>query len=363
MSQSQLVEKLTLNVIAKTPPDVITLPAPFSQYVINGLLHPIDPYLQQSRKVRRGDYLPPILGTFAANGKQYGLPGIEVGPGLLLIYNQDLFSQAGLPDRGPASLEELYQMHKKLTRQDPNGNKLLQVGLNPLDSMGATCFPDIWSAAFKVDWYDPESTRLRLTDFQPAVEYIKRIYDTPGYGLITGAGIGGWTGGLASGRLAMQINGYWTAGELKSAGAKFPYGYAWMPTGPGDKATAVLPWGLGIPAGVRHPDLSYKLIEFFASPQAAQIMFDAVGWLNGNLPAMRNLNIRDLSVIASIVSMFEQANRVTAPPPVPIMEQIRGRMNGALGAVWRGELPGRTALIDLQRELETRLSEALGTKK
>ncbi|NLI74730.1 MAG: extracellular solute-binding protein, partial [Euryarchaeota archaeon] len=246
-------------------------------------------------------------------GEQYGIPSIEVGPGLILAYNLDMFSEVGLSDTGPRTLEDVYQTHKKLTRMDPTGERLETVGIHPLDSMGTTYFETIWSAVFDVDWYDSVNRQLNMLAFEPTVDWLKRIYDTPGYSLISGAGIGGWTSGLLTGRLGMQINGYWVPGELKSLDCPWEFDYAWMPSALGDKATAALPWGMGVPYGAKNPDLSFQLIEMFATPEAAQEIFDAVGWLNGNLPAMKRLAIHDLPVVARIVAMFDEADRFFAP--------------------------------------------------
>lgn len=359
MSQQAIPEQLTLGVVSGTPPDVVTLPAPFIQYQIGGLIQPIDDYMARSDYVRAADYPPQIMDTFAVNGRLYGVPAIEVAVGLVLIYSKDLFAEAGLPDHGPTSLTELYDMHRILTRRDGNNDALTQIGINPLDSMGSQYFPTIWSTVFNVDWYDEAFHELRLTELEPAVEWIRSIYETHGYGMITGSGVGGWTGGLHSGRLAMQVNGSWVPGELKALDSPGSFGYTWMPTSTGDKATASLPWGLAIPNQAAHPDLSFQLMEFFTTAEAAQILFDAAGWLNGNLPAMQQLEIGDLPEIAPIIGMFEEADRFNAPPPVPIMEEIRRQLSGALAPVWRNEEPGRTALHNLQRSLQIRLNEAL----
>lgn len=112
--QKELVERLTLAVIGDTPPDVVTLPAPFVQYVINGLLQPIDPYLEQSERLHPTDYPPAIFESFAAFGQQYGIPNIEVGPGLVLIYSKDLFSQAGQHLRHPRIRDDHEQRNPRL---------------------------------------------------------------------------------------------------------------------------------------------------------------------------------------------------------------------------------------------------------
>jgi ABC-type glycerol-3-phosphate transport system substrate-binding protein len=362
VSQNQLVEKLTLNVVGDTAPDLITLPAPFIQYQVKGLLQPIETYLAKSRIINRQDYPANVMATFAVDGVQYGIPGIEVGVGLLLVYNMDLFAEAGLPETGPTTLTDIVQMHKKLTRQDPNTGTLTHVGIHPMDSMGGTYFPTVWSTVFDVPWYNPQTRQLNLVGFEEAVEWIASIYNTYSYDMINGAGIGGWTGGLTKGRLGMQINGSWVPGELKSLNSTWRHGYTWMPTIRDDKATAALPWGLGVPTNAKHPDLSFQLMEYFTTAQATQIMFDAVGWLSGNLSAMRRLVIRDLPVIAQCVAMFDQADRFNAPLPVPIMETIRNSTSNVLTPVWRGQTSPRAALETWQQQMQIELNNAFAER-
>src|SRR5690606_696790 len=127
-------------------------------------------------------------------------------------------------------------------------------------------------------------------------------------------GIGGWTGGVATGRLGMQVNGSWVPGELTSFPDAGEFGYTWMPSVRGDKATSSSPWGLGIPVNAPRPDLSFQLIEFFSGVEALQIVFDAVGWLNGNLASVRQLDVSAAHEIVPIIDMFTQADRLTAPP-------------------------------------------------
>ncbi|MGI6165280.1 MAG: extracellular solute-binding protein [Limnochordia bacterium] len=360
--QNSLAERLTLGVISNTPPDLIAMPAPAVQYALAGLLQPIDEFLAASALVSPTDYPPLVVESFTANGSLYALPSLEVGPGLCLIYSKDLFAEAGLADRGPETLEELYQIHKKMTILSAEGN-VTQVGLQPLDAMGTAYFPSIWSTVFDLDWYDTTTNKVDMMCFEPAVEYIKRIYDTPGYELIIGAGTGGWAGAAASRRLAMQINGYWLPGELRGLGVdQSAYGYTWMPNVTGDKATAIAPWGYGIPSGAQRPDLSFALMEFFASAEASQMMFNACGYLNGNMTAIRELDISGLPVVAPIVAMFDEADRINAPPPVPMLEQIRARVRNELGAVWRTEQPPRIVLDNLQKLIQQDIDEALAPK-
>lgn len=365
--QEQQIERLTVTIAGGAPPDVVTLPAPFAQYALGGLLQPLDSFMTKSQQVRRADYPPAILESFSADSKIYGLPAIEVGPGMILYYNRDLFAENGLPDRGPSTLADLYQFHQKLTRINRITNQLTQLGIDPRDAMAGAYFPTIWSAVFNLHYFDTTTQHLNLLAFEPAVEFIKSILNTPSFAQVSqfSGQLGWWTASLASNKLGMQINGYWVPGELKALGSKSNIGYTWMPSVIGDKTTAILPWGMGIPANAKHPELSFQLIEFFTTPTAAQIMFDAVGWLNGNLTSMRGLDARNLPAIASIIRMLDEADRITAPLPLPIIGQINFAIlvGGALDPAWRNEQSSRSVLSKLQDEMQQQLKKVLTAKQ
>ena len=104
-------------------------------------------------------------------------------------------------------------------------------------------------------------------------------------------------------------------------------------------------------------------MEFFATPEAAQIMFDACGYLNGNIAAIRELDITQLSVVAPMVAMFDEADRINAPPPAPMLEQIRAQVRNELVKVWRTEEPPSVALDNLQRLVQQQIDEALAPKE
>jgi len=360
LSHYEHKERLILAVVSDTPPDVVTLAAPFAQYARAGLLQPLDKCFEASDVVGLDDYPPFLIGAFSSQGVVYGIPSIEAALGEILVYNKDIFSESGLPsDQPPVTLDELQQAHRKLTRLDTQGDQLTQLGLNPLDAMGGYYFPTIWGTIFDIDYYDEVTNKINLMGYEIAVDWIKNIYDYPDYDLISqfSGTIGWWTSGVASGKLAMQINGSWVPGELRSLGSTLDIGYTWMPSVHGDRATASLPWGQGIPINAPHPDLSWKLIECFATPEGAQIMFDAVGWLNGNLSSMSEIDVGDMPVIKDIIAMFNQADRFNAPQPLPILGDLRNEMSGALGVVWRDEDTARNVLTNLQKRMQQKLEE------
>ena len=84
-----------------------------------------------------------------------------------------------------------------------------------------------------------------------------------------------------------------------------------------------------------------------------------MGWLNGNLNAVRQLDISDLPEIAPIVAMFEQADRFASAAPVPIMDTVRQRMPEVLVDVWENTVPGPEVLANLHTESQATMNEVL----
>lgn len=82
-----------------------------SQYVDAGVVTPLDDYLTEEYKA---EYNPSAFKKYLFDGKIYGIPSQTRF--IRLYYNRDLFEKAGLdPDKGPETLEEMYDMAKKIT--------------------------------------------------------------------------------------------------------------------------------------------------------------------------------------------------------------------------------------------------------
>lgn len=357
VGQNEVMARLAVGVVAGTPPDAVTMVAPFAQQAMTGLLQPLGKLIDQSAVISRGDYAPQMLGSFSLEGREYGIPAIENNVGLLLAYSKNLFEEAGLPDQGPDSLTELHDMHRKLTKMHSSGERLEQVGIKPLNAMGGFYYPLTWGTIFELDWYDESTHQLDLMQFESSIDYIQQIYDTPGFDLIDGTETGDWFAGMGSGRLAMQIDGSWLVGWLKNNTKDVEYGYTWAPNVKSDRRTAVTPWGIGIPVNAPHTDLSFELIEFLTTVEAQQIIFDAVGWINGNLTTIRALDITALPETAPIVQMLIDADFLNGPPPLPILNALYNAMSGQVISVLRGEQNARSMLETLQLEMQAKLDQ------
>src|SRR5690625_2460380 len=122
-----------------------------------GLIQPLDQFVDRSDVISQEDYPPAIFDSFAIDGVPYGVPAVEVAPGLILVYNQRLFLESGLSAEGPETLDDVIQAHRALSRYTHDGEALEQLGMDPMGAMPSVYFTEVWEAVFDVeDWYDEE---------------------------------------------------------------------------------------------------------------------------------------------------------------------------------------------------------------
>jgi ABC-type glycerol-3-phosphate transport system substrate-binding protein len=319
--------------------------------------------LAKSKSIRQRDYAPGVFDLFKVNGKTYGIPAIEVGPWHGLITNDDLFSAAGMNAAAvPATLEELLQTHKKLTRTD--GEKITQLGMSPITGISGNYFPEVWPFLYDLTLYNPAKRQINVNTegMRSVFAYLQSFFTS-----VTAAQVqdfdkrnGASWNGMAAGTLAMQNNGYYTVGNLTKAGAQknYHFSYNWVPNTRKDKMQVVGGWGMTIPTGAANIKEAFRVMEYLTSPPAAKMIYDNKGWLNGNMMAMRQLDSRENPGIAWYIEALATANRVRVPENIPIIADVRSVLNKQAWAVARGEVSPDQALADAQITLDAALDSS-----
>lgn len=350
-------DKLFTAIAAGAPPDIVLMVSPIAEIAMQGVLTPLDSLLAKSRSIRRQDYPPGLLDMFKVGGATYGIPAVEVGPWLGLAYNSDLFAAAGLKPNAPGTLEELLQAHKKLTRL--TDGKLDQLGLDPLDAMGGTYFANIWPAVFDQVLYDAETRTLAIDTpgMRAIFDYVKSFYERPTYSQVGEfhSKYGSWSGSMASGRQVMQINGYWTAGELRQLKTRDQFAFGWVPNTRRDRLMVVGGWGMVIPKGARDVEEAFRVMEYMTGASAARAIFNGPGWLNGNLAAMRSIDTRSNPGITFFMQALSESDRVQVPENIPLTLDVRAALQKAMREVAAGQVATSQVLPDVQRQLQAKL--------
>lgn len=355
-------DKLLTALAGGLPPDVIIMVSPIADIALQGVLTPLDDLLAHSTVVKVKDYPPGMFDLFRVNGTTYGVPAIEVGPWMGLAINVDLMEVAGMPARSPGTLEGLVLAHKKLTRVE--GDHIAQLGFTPLDAMGDLYCADIWPIIFDQVLYDPVTDTIAIDTpkMRTTLNYIRSFHEEVTADQIWAfhsKQIGWFNNSMNSGRLAMQINGYWTPGSTIRSGAadRFRYAYDWVPNVRGDKLMTMGGWGTTIPKGAKNVKEAFRIIEYFTGLEAAQIIYNKNGWLNGNLATMRRLDTGRNQGIKFYMDALSSANRLATTENIPIMRDVRAELKKVNWNVAKGVVSPEQALPDLQRLLQAKLDE------
>lgn len=358
--------KLPAAIAAGNPPDV-THSYNTIGLAARGALMPLDSYIAASKVIKKSDYSQAQWDSQSYNGHIYGVPAQENGPQTMLCWNKGLFEKAGLdPEKGPSTLAELVRYHEKITQVDSKGNVRV-LGFDPLDATGYEVW-ELWLRANGLPVFSPDGKKIMLN--QPkmveGVNFISQIYKKIGPDKIAGfrTTFGQWTSpgsAFPQGRQGMQINGYWTPGELKkSAKPGQRFGYGLVPVASGKRFMALGGHSVAIPRGAKDPETAFKLIEFLTTPKAAQIIFDGIGFLNGNRSFFQHGNFSSAPDVQKFLAAANQAQVVGSEPlGVLVAAELQADLLKGIDQVNRGQMTAQDMLASVQSRVQTSLDQQL----
>ncbi|MFH5183686.1 ABC transporter substrate-binding protein [Paenibacillus sp. TAB 01] len=118
--------KLSTMVAAGDPPDVFSMwgESGFNEYYMKGLLLELTEFIKQDLK--KEDFVDGMFDIYAVNGKYYSVPQVS-NFGMMMVYNKDLFKEAGLPDLPTSwsdpswTWDKMLEYAKKLTKNYGQG--------------------------------------------------------------------------------------------------------------------------------------------------------------------------------------------------------------------------------------------------
>jgi multiple sugar transport system substrate-binding protein len=264
--------------LAGKVPDVTMLNSGRVQRVVAAnFLQPLDPYLDKSGQ--RSDYIlmPNAIG---ADKKVYGVP-YEVRA-LGFLYRSDLLQKAGLAQ--PKNLGELTQSAKKMQEQEGPNFIGVGIGFDPKqDSAEKFYIPAVAALGGKL--LNDDGSANFVTP--QAVKVMNYLHDLVHKDKVMPLDVA-LTGPdqvrtlAEAGRVGYYFQGsHW----LLTLRTKLPKGATldFMPVplleGDGVQPTFVEGWNLGIPTKAQEPDLAWKLIELWTSPDIQIMQAKVAGYL------------------------------------------------------------------------------------
>ncbi|MEU7139581.1 ABC transporter substrate-binding protein [Nocardia sp. NPDC046473] len=253
-------------------PDIVVLSDVWwFNYALNGTIEPLDAHFGDAG-VKLDDYVDSLAADYLFNGKHYALPYARSTP--LFYYNKDVWSKAGLPDRGPQSWPEFDEWGPKL--QEVVGAGKLAHGWGDAKNYLAWTyqgpnwtFGGAYSDQWKLKFTDP-GTITAGTFFRDMINAKKYAGINPQIAVDFGAGV-----------IASTIA---STGDLrgitKNAAGKLQFGTAFLPhpNGPGVTTGGA---GLAIPSRISDERKvnALKFIEFITNAQNTAYFSQGTGYM------------------------------------------------------------------------------------
>ena len=364
-AQGYDASKFLTDVASGTPPDVVTIRyvAPNAQ---KGLYQALDDRIAKSTIIKRSDFADAQFQQVQWKGKTWGIPAMENGPRSAMILDVQLFQQAGLdPQKPPTTWQDVSTMSEQLTKLQ--GNDITQLGFDPLSSMGAEGFLDVYGEGFGVEWYDYATDTLHLNaqGMVDAVDWIAQEYKQIDPTRFTAFRkvYGEWDGktsGFDNQKEAMIIQGYWTANGVKKYGKGFPIAPAFFPTNIGKKLMLTGGWSLQVPTGSKASDQAFSWIEFLTTTPANQLLLDETGLMLYTKKFAKEGKFDQIPGLSWFLDAVGQADKNINIPNDPIYDQIDSNYRAGLVKVRDSKTTSKAMLDDLQSRMQALLNQTLG---
>lgn len=240
-------EKLRVAYAAGVAPDVVQYGADkFGSF--QPMLAPLDRFMQVAPLDAASDFPRASFEATTKRQQLYGVPfSLDVRT---LVYRKSLFAEAGLPDRGPDTWNELAAFARKLTKKNAAG-QFTNEGME-LSSHWYTFGPWLFQAGGRYvteDWHSAFNSPGART----AVQFVQDLYNAHEVG-------GRKSLGFASGKVGMS---YQSASVLTEGEIGFDPREVGVSPPPmqGKRTTLVAPNSWGIIKTSKHPEAAWTWIR------------------------------------------------------------------------------------------------------
>jgi sn-glycerol 3-phosphate transport system substrate-binding protein len=279
----EVAQKFNAALTGTNMPDVVVLSDVWwFHFALSGAIAPLDDLFGQVG-LDSPDYVDTLLADYEFNGQHYALPYARSTP--LFYYNKPVWERAGLPDRGPHSWQEFDEWGPRLQRVVGAGKWAHGWG-NATSYLSWTFEGPDWTfgGAYSRKW------TLTFTD--PATiaagNFLRDSIHRRGYAAVAND----IANEFATGILASTVA---STGALVgiTAAARFDFGAAPLPTGPGGAPGCPTGGaGLAIPTKLSEERKlnALKFIAFVTSPASTAYFSQRTGYL-----AVRKSVLRDPS--------------------------------------------------------------------
>ncbi|MEM7613530.1 MAG: extracellular solute-binding protein [Pseudomonadota bacterium] len=298
--------KVAAAIPAGEGPDVVQLFYGWlNDYVEAQLIQPLPTDVFPPEKIEAEFF--PMVSAMRRDDAYMALP--TAVRSLALFYNERLFEEAGF-DAAPATLDELVEMGKAMTKRDNAGN-VTQVGLTTgMTGQDHHWFREVLTRQFGGDPYSDIYRKVNYNDEagQKALQFYVDLEKE--HGLTQSGFMDEAQAAFKAGRAAMHIDGSFRIGALNDTrGLK--WGVAELPAGPdGTKSNYSSYWvnAITTKAEGEKYDAAVKFMEYVTSDEAMQVWIDTVGELPAKPSAALTEENANNPVYGPFIRGLEYAN-------------------------------------------------------
>ncbi|WP_017655220.1 ABC transporter substrate-binding protein [Fortiea contorta] len=352
--QDQQMPKILTAVVGNAPPDLLWYnPTIAGQLVDLNALIPLDKFLENSPIKAEID--PSLFAGMTYKRQIWSIPFATNNVGI--FYRPSLFQAAGITNL-PRTWEELKQTAEKLTRDINSDGRIDQYGMGlPLGKGEFTVFtwlPFMWSSGGElVNSDSPSAAGVVLQDSQPAIAALEFWRDliTSGAAVLSAPERGYETADLLAGKIAMQLNGPWSLGELQATGvdfAVFPIPIAQKP------ATSIGGENLFFFKTHRQREqAAFKFAEYVLSAEFQTELAKGTGYLPVNLKSRQSAKYQEfIQKLPQVQVFLDQAKYGRSRPNFPAYNRISENLGRAIEAVLLRKMSPTAALEASQQRLD-----------
>jgi multiple sugar transport system substrate-binding protein len=223
----QMVTKFATAAAAGDVPDILSIDLIFMpDFMKAGFMTDITDQMKDDPNIKRVSPSHIKLATY--KGRLYGVPGTpDVS---VLLWNKDLFKRAGLdPEKGPTTMQEVYEDAKKIRALGPDIYGYYIAG----NCGGCNIFtvaPMMWATGAHVVPTSPDDEALKDGDIKGVLEILHKMWVE---GLmpeaVRGAGPSEFHSAFYPGKLGMFAHGNFQIGLIKNKAPDLDFGITFIP--------------------------------------------------------------------------------------------------------------------------------------
>ncbi len=350
-------DSLAVAIAGGAPPDVSYMNRFIvAEWAFNNQLLALDPFIARDDTMNLEEWIPAAINDVTWNQQIYALPFTMGTYGM--IYNKELFGQAGLdPQTPPRYIDEVDAASQRITRVGA-GDAIEQMGIIPWVNQG---WMNSWGWAFGGTFYNAETQEITSDDPRniEALEWLEGYAQRFGFERVN-AWFGSnysWDRFLAN-QVGMKVIATTNLDRM------FPdhgidYGIFPFPSPRGvEQSTWQAGFSYVIPHNVANPEAAWRLLRFVTSAEVQAL--DALR--GGNFPSviegMRRPEFMEDPQVRPWIEMAMNL-RVHSLPPHPATGYQWEQVNWARNEALLGNMPARQALEEATRRVRSRLDEIL----